>query len=155
MIEEKLVELLKNKKLHIATAESCTGGLIASTIINVSGSSAVLDVSFITYHENIKIKYLKVKRKTIEKYNVVSKEVAYEMALGLHKKTKAEVTISSTGVAGPSGGTKDIPVGTVCFGIYYNDKVYTYQKLFTGSRNEVRKSATNYILEECYKILSS
>ena len=102
MIEKNLVEKLKEKKYKISFAESCTGGLLSSTIINVSGSSSVIEESYITYSEDAKMKLLDVKKETLDKYTVYSKEVAQEMCEGLYEKTKSDVCVSITGQAGGS-----------------------------------------------------
>ena len=116
-IEVKVYQELKRLGYHISFAESCTGGMLASKLVNVAGSSAVMNESYVTYSEDAKMKILGVEKETIDKYDVVSNEVAIEMANGVCAKTGSEVGVAVTGYAGPSGGTKDIPVGTVCFSI--------------------------------------
>ena len=154
MLEDRLVELLIKNNLHISFYESCTGGMLASRIINVSNASKVLNESLVTYSNEAKMKYLKVNPLTIDKYDVVSEEVAKEMVVGGKLLTKSEVNISTTGVAGPTGGTDLIPVGTVCFGILINDKLKTFKKNFNDiGRNKVREEATNFILEKAIKLL--
>ena len=154
MLEDRLVELLIKNNLHISFYESCTGGMLAARIINVSNASKVLNESLVTYSNEAKMKYLKVNPLTIEKYDVVSEEVAKEMVVGGKLLTKSEVNISTTGVAGPTGGTDLIPVGTVCFGILINDKLKTFKKNFNDiGRNKVREEATNFILEKAIKLL--
>lgn len=146
-IEELLVHTLISQKRHIACAESCTGGLIASRIINVANASRVLDVSFVTYANEAKITYLGVSPETIAHYNVVSEAVAAEMAAGVAKKAGCEVGIATTGLAGPGGGTEKIPVGTVCFGFSVCGAVVTSTMHFSGlTRNEVREKSTEYAL---------
>ncbi|MBQ3253791.1 MAG: CinA family protein, partial [Acholeplasmatales bacterium] len=112
-LEDKLVNILIENNYHIAFAESCTGGLCASKIINVSNASKVINESFITYSNYAKIKYLNVNPNTIEKYGVVSEEVAKEMAIGVAKTSNSEVGISISGIAGPTGETKTKPIGMV------------------------------------------
>ena len=154
MLEDRLVELLIKNNLHISFYESCTGGMLPARIVNVSNASKVLNESLVTYSNEAKIKYLNVKPETIDKYDVVSEEVAREMVLGGKILTKSEVNVSTTGVAGPTGGTASIPVGTVCFGILINDKLVTYKKNFNDiGRNKVREEATNFILAETIKLL--
>lgn len=152
-MEEKIVEFLQKNHLTITTVESCTGGLIASRIVNVSGASEVFHEGYITYSEEAKIKLVSVKRETIDEFNVVSREVAYEMASGGAEAAGADVAISVTGVAGPGGGTEKIPVGTVCFGIYYNGKIYTSKFLIEGDRQQVRTIAADKALELLVKVL--
>ena len=122
-VEDVLVPYLKEKGYHISTAESLTGGLVASTLINVSGSSNVINEAFVTYASSAKESLLSVNAETIEHYNVVSEEVAAEMVQGLYEKTHAEVCLATTGVAGPTGGTPEIPVGTACIGIGIKGKI--------------------------------
>ena len=148
-----LLELLLKNKYHISFAESCTGGLCAARLVNVSNASSVLNESLVTYASSAKIKYLAVNKETIDKYNVVSEEVAKEMAIGLNKLTNSEVSLSITGLAGPTGDGI-IPIGTVCFGFYINGKVYTRAKEFGNvGRNKVRKLACNYLYSEAIKLL--
>ncbi|MCR5232183.1 MAG: CinA family protein [Acholeplasmatales bacterium] len=153
-MEELLVNKLIEKNLTIATAESATGGMIASKIINVANASKVLKVSFVTYSDEAKIKYLNVCKETIDKYSVVSEEVAKEMALGLKKEANADVTISITGVAGPTSYSEDLPVGMICFGFVVLDKVITETKYFGNiGRNKVREEATNYAISRIIDLL--
>lgn len=147
MMEEKIVRFLNEHNMMITTVESCTGGLIAARLVNVSGASNVFSEGYITYSEDAKAKMVGVNPETIKKYNVVSEEVTYEMASGGAKTANADVAVSVTGVAGPLGGTKDIPVGTVCIGVYYKNKVITEKFLFNGDRLQVRNQAVDKALE--------
>ena len=154
-IEEQLVNKLIERGWHIACAESCTGGLIASRIVNIANASKVLDVSFITYANEAKIKYLDVSPDTIAKHGVVSEEVVAEMAEGLAKEAGSEVGISVSGIAGPTGGTDKKPVGMVCFGFYINGKITTKTCQFGNpGRNEVRALSTEYALKTALKLIS-
>ena len=148
MIENKLVEKLKEKKYKISFAESCTGGLLASTIINVSGSSSVIEESYITYSEDAKMKLLDVKKETLDKYTVYSKEVALEMAKGLKEKTKSNVCVSVTGIADSEDDCK------CYYCIIIQDKTYVKEYITKGARNEVRTNYTKQILEEIYTFLA-
>ena len=147
MMEEKIVRFLNEHNMMITTVESCTGGLIAARLVNVSGASNVFSEGYVTYSEDAKTKMVGVNPETIKKYNVVSEEVAYEMASGGAKTANADVAVSVTGVAGPLGGTKDIPVGTVCIGVYYKNKVITEKFLFNGDRLQVRNQVVDKALE--------
>lgn len=147
MMEEKIVRFLNEHNMMITTVESCTGGLIAARLVNVSGASNVFSEGYVTYSEDAKTKMVGVNPETIKKYKVVSEEVAYEMASGGAKTANADVAVSVTGVAGPLGGTKDIPVGTVCIGVYYKNKVITEKFLFNGDRLQVRNQAVDKALE--------
>lgn len=150
----ELVDLLKEKGLHIATAESCTGGLIASEIVSVAGSSSVFDQGFVTYANEAKVKYLHVNQKTIDKYGVVSEQVAYEMAIGALKESNADVALATTGIAGPGGGTFVTPVGMVCFGLAIKDKIYTCTKQFGDiGRNNVRELAKEYVIKSAISFI--
>lgn len=145
---EKLVNLLIEKKLHITTAESCTGGMVASRIVDVANASKVFNVAYVTYANEAKEKYLNVDSKTIEKYGVVSEEVTKQMALGALKEANADISIVTSGIAGPTGGTEYKPVGIVCFGVGIKDNVYTSTKYFGNiGRNKVRSMATEYIID--------
>lgn len=147
MLEEKLVELLKEKGYFISTAESCTGGLIAATIINVAGASDVYKEGFITYANEAKRKYLGVKESTLNQFGAVSQETVLEMAEGCAKQTGAEVTVVTSGVAGPGGGTEELPVGSVWFCCYYNGTMRTEKQIFSGNRAAVRNKATEYAIK--------
>ena len=145
---EKLVNLLIEKKLHITTAESCTGGMVASWIVDVANASKVFNVAYVTYANEAKEKYLNVDSKTIEKYGVVSEEVTKQMALGALKEANADISIVTSGIAGPTGGTEYKPVGMVCFGVGIKDNVYTSTIYFGNfGRNKVRSMATEYIID--------
>ena len=109
----KIVKLLTKKKLTVSFAESCTGGLLASSITSISGSSKVFNMGLVTYSNNAKVKLLQVPKKTIIKYGAVSYETCLSMVKNLSKISKANISISITGVAGPNGGTKAKPVGLV------------------------------------------
>lgn len=148
MIENKLVEKLKEKKYKISFAESCTGGLLASTIINVSGSSSVIEESYITYSENAKMKLLDVKKETLNEYTVYSKEVALEMAKGLKNKTNSNVCVSVTGIAESDNECR-------ChYCIIIENEIIIKEYTTFGSRNEVRLNYTKHILEEIYSFLA-
>ena len=154
-LEEQLVERLIEKKWHIACAESCTGGLVASRIVNVANASRVLDVSFVTYANEAKIKYLHVSPSTILTYGVVSEEVVAEMARGVVKEAGSEVGIAISGIAGPGGGTDTKPVGMVCFGFYLNGNLTTRTCQFgDAGRNEVRRLSTEYALQTTLELLA-
>lgn len=146
MCEEELVRLLGEKRWILSSAESCTGGMIAAAVINVSGASDVYREGFITYANEAKEKYLNVRHETIETYGVVSEETVREMALGCAKVTGADVTIVTSGIAGPGGGTAEKPVGLVWFACYFQGEVFTKMHIFSGNRLEVRTKATEFAL---------
>ncbi len=126
----EIVKLLKKKKLTVSFAESCTGGLLASTITAISGSSKVFNMGLITYSNNSKIKLLKVPKKVITKYGAVSYETCKLMVKNLGQISKSNISISITGVAGPSGGTKKKPVGLVYIGLKSGKKIIIIKNLF-------------------------
>mgnify|MGYP000775077189 FL=1 len=130
-LEETVVHTLQRKGLTLATAESCTGGMIAQRITNVSGASEVFGYGFVTYWEQAKAKLVGVDPAVIEQYNVVSAPVAAQMALGAAQAAGADIGISVTGVAGPTGGDAVRPVGTVYLGAARGDTVYV-EKLFVS-----------------------
>lgn len=150
----KLVNRLIELNMRISFAESCTGGMVASSIVDVSDASKVLDMSFVTYASSSKVDLINVNQSTIDTYGVVSEQVAYEMAIGVKNKAKSNIGVGITGVAGPSGGSESTPVGMVCFGIVINDKTYTYtQKFGNIGRTNVREKAKNFVLEKMLELL--
>ena len=150
-IENTIYEYLNSgkKPLTISTAESCTGGMIASKLIEVPGISENFIESIVSYSNEAKIKRLKVKKETLEKYGAVSEEVAREMLAGL----KTDVAISTTGIAGPGGGTKEKPVGLVYIGIRVKDEVKIFRRELKGDRNKIRQRAMMHALYNLLKIL--
>lgn len=151
-IENTIYEYLNSgkKPLTISTAESCTGGMVASKLIEVPGISENFIEGIVSYSNEAKIKRLKVKKETLEKYGAVSEEVAREMLAGL----KTDIGISTTGIAGPSGGTKDRPVGLVYIGIKVKDEVKVFRRELKGDRNKIRQRAMMHALYNLLKILS-
>lgn len=153
-LEEEVVNKLLEKGYTISFAESCTGGLCCGTLVNVTNASKVLNVSFVTYANEAKIKFLGVSADTILSNGVVSEEVAYEMAEGVAKTAKSNVGVGITGVAGPGGGTEKKPVGMVCFGFCINGEVKTYTKQFGEiGRNQVRKSSVEFVLSTLLELI--
>ena len=151
-IENTIFECLNSgeNSLTISTAESCTGGMVASKLIEVPGISENFIESIVSYSNEAKIKRLKVKKETLEKYGAVSEEVAREMLAGL----KTDVGISTTGIAGPDGGTKNKPVGLVYIGIKVKDEVKVFKRELKGDRNKIRQRAMMHALYNLLKILS-
>ena len=150
-IENTIYECLNSgeKPLTISTAESCTGGMIASKLIEVPGISKNFIESIVSYSNEAKIKRLKVKKETLEKYGAVSEEVAREMLAGLN----TDIGISTTGIAGPGGGSKDKPVGLVYIGIKVKDEVKVFKRELKGDRNKIRQRAMMHALYNLLKIL--
>lgn len=139
-LEEAVVDLLKKNKLSLVTAESCTGGLVSGRIVNVAGASEVFKEGFITYSNEAKMKYLNVKKDTLEKYGAVSEETAKEMASGAAKNANADVAIAITGIAGPDGGTVEKPVGLIYIGCCVNGTVYVKECKLKGNRQKIREA---------------
>ncbi|SHK02808.1 competence/damage-inducible protein A [Tepidibacter formicigenes] len=137
-LEEEVAKLLINKKLTIATAESCTGGLIASKLINYPGVSSVFMEGMVTYSNESKMKRLNVKKETLQKYGAVSEETAIEMAMGIAKEVGTNIGLSVTGIAGPGGASEEKPVGLVFIGLYINGKIKTKKLNLKGSRDRIR-----------------
>ena len=150
---KELVELLILKKYKIASAESCTGGLFASSIVSVPGSSEIIDASIVTYSNEAKMKYCGVKAETLEAYGAVSEEIAKEMAEGIAKECGADIGVSFSGIAGPGGATATKPVGMVCCGISFNGKTYLYTNIFNGNRTEVREQSVAFMIDMLLKII--
>ncbi len=149
---KKLAEKLIEKNITISFAESCTGGLLVSTLTLNPGVSSILNESYVTYSNESKVRLLGVKEETISKYGVVSKEVAYEMARGLKNKTSVKLAISSTGNAGPTKGDEKEPIGRVFVGIAY-DSINTYQLDLDGSREEVIKKVVEFVYSKIEEII--
>ena len=143
-LNEKVVKMLAERKMTVSAAESCTGGLFATLITNVSGASEVLNESFVTYANSAKMKYLGVKGETLEKHGAVSYETAFEMADGLRKNTGANVTVGITGIAGPTGGTKEKPVYV---GICVMGETEVKELHLNGTREEVRECTCKITFE--------
>ncbi len=146
-IEKIICKNLLDRGLKISTAESCTGGLVAAAITSVSGSSGCFDCGVVSYSNEQKQKLLGVKKETLEKYGAVSCEVAREMSEGVRLISGADIGVSVTGIAGPTGGTPEKPVGTVWIGISSNLGSDAIKFLFEGSRDEVRHQTVNKALK--------
>lgn len=146
MTEHRLLDLLTKHNLTIATAESCTGGLVAGFLCDISGISEFFEEGYITYSEKAKTKNLDVSPELITTFGVVSEETALAMAKGAAKRADAVCAVSTTGVAGPTGGNEEIPVGTVCFGCVVDGHEFTETVHFEGSRMEVRVQAAQFAL---------
>lgn len=145
---EELVSLLIDKGYTISFAESCTGGMAAASIVDVADASKVLNVSFVTYANEAKMKYANVSGDTLDKYGAVSEQTAGEMAEGTAKANNADVAVGISGIAGPTGGTEEKPVGTVCFGYYVAGKLFTETVHFGNlGRNNVRRKSVEHVTD--------
>lgn len=145
-ITHQLVDELKKQKLTVTTVESCTGGLIGALLTSVSGSSSVYDGGFVTYSNEMKMHMVQVQKETLSKHGAVSSQTAIEMATGGCEQTKADIAISVTGVAGPTGGSEEKPVGLVWFGINHKGNVKSEKMIFDGDRTSVRQQACAHAL---------
>lgn len=152
-IEDVVAKLLIEKKLTVSTAESCTGGMIAGTLINYPGISEVFLEGAVTYSNEAKHKRLGVKNETLDKYGAVSEETAREMAIGIANTAGTDVSIVTTGIAGPDGGTEEKPVGLVYIGVYVKGQVTVQKHIFNGNRSRVRLQATITGLDMLRRIL--
>ena len=150
----KLVKLLTKKKLTVSFAESCTGGLLASSITSISGSSKVFNMGLVTYSDNAKVKLLKVPKKTISKFGAVSYETCLSMVKNLSKISKSNISISVTGIAGPNGGTKEKPVGLVYIGLKKGSKIIIKKNLFKSKKRiSIQKATVNQTFTMILNIL--
>lgn len=145
-LEETIVNLMREQKLTLSFVESCTGGMIASRIVNVPGASDVFHCGFVTYSNEAKRKLVGVKKKTLEKNGAVSRKCAKQMAKGGRIAAETDVCLSVTGIAGPDGGTEEKPVGTVFIGCSINDRTIVKECHFNGNRAEIREQTTVHAL---------
>ena len=157
MIDEELLKkvstFLKKHKLTIATAESCTGGLIAHTLTNISGSSDYFDRGVISYSNNAKMDLLDVSEELLVKYGAVSSQIAESMANNVRTKSNVDIGIATTGIAGPTGGTKDKPVGLVYIAISTRDAANVMKYNFKGNRLKNKESTCNAAIKMLIDII--
>jgi len=149
---KNLVKILTKKRLKIAFAESCTGGMLASEITSVSGASKVFGLGLVTYSNQAKITVLKVNKSIIQKYGAVSPQCCEAMVKNLSKISKAQINVSITGIAGPNGGTKKKPVGLVYIGIKKNNKIFITKNVF---KEKSRKAIQKSTIKKTFKIIKS
>lgn len=155
-LEEQIAKILIENRLKIATTESCTGGLLSSKLTDVSGSAAYTHLNFVTYSNEAKHKILGVRLRTLENFGAVSEECSYEMAAGLHKATGADICVSTTGIAGPTGGSEDKPVGLMYSTIYTPKKSVTFEILLPSDleRTRMKEEFANAVLKRLLDFLS-
>lgn len=146
-METVVAEMLVDKKVTVAVAESCTGGMIASSLVEYPGISEVLLEGCVTYSNDAKIRRLGVKAETLEQYGAVSEETAREMAEGIAKTSGADIGLATTGIAGPGGGSEEKPVGLVYIGLCYKGKTEVKKCNFVGKRNKIRERAAYTALD--------
>ena len=153
VLANKIVTILNKKKLKISFAESCTGGLLSSSITSISGASKVFNLGLITYSNQAKINILKVNKNIIKKYGAVSHECCLAMVNNLSKISKATINVSITGIAGPKGGTKQKPVGLVYIGVKKGLKTQIYKCLFKSKkRSSIQKATVKKALDLVLRI---
>lgn len=150
---KQLGEILKKTGQTVSVAESCTGGLLASSITDIAGSSSYFNLGFVTYSNEQKIARLNVDPMTVKNNSAVSQEVVAEMLDGLSKLSKTDICLATTGYAGPDGGTELDPVGTVYMGISINGKKTLFKQKFSGNRKDVKNRAVYFILDKLLILL--
>jgi nicotinamide-nucleotide amidase len=143
-LEEDLVRTLKDQGKHLSLVESCTGGFVSSRIVSVPTASNVFSEAYVLYSNEAKIKELGINGEILRRYGAVSNQCVYELAYQLAGKTSAEIALSVSGIAGPSGGSNEKPVGLVYFGVTHKSSTKTYHRIFSGNRSQVIKKASSY-----------
>ena len=141
VLAEEVVKMLRAAKMTVTTVESCTGGLLSGTLVDVAGVSDVFNQAFVTYANEAKHSLVGVNQETLDSYGAVSEETAREMAEGGAKAAKADACLSVTGIAGPDGGTAEKPVGLVFIGCHVNGNTVVERNIFSGTRREVREQS--------------
>jgi nicotinamide-nucleotide amidase len=156
--EEEVAQLLLSQKHTIATAESCTGGLIAFRLTNIPGSSAFFERGAVTYSNRSKTEMLGVPKEVIEKYGAVSEQTAKLMAEGIRKQSGTDFGVATTGIAGPTGGTSEKPIGTVFIALSYDGGTECQKHLFPGDRGAIRhktsEAALTWIRDHCKAVMT-
>ena len=151
LLEKQIVALMQEKKLTLATAESCTGGMLASKIIDVPGVSDVFKAGFVTYANEAKKNLIGVKEETLAQFGAVSEQTAKEMVSGAVKAAKADMAVATTGIAGPGGGTEEKPVGLVYIACGSAENIVVEKCLFDGTRSEIRHASVEHALGMLYR----
>ena len=149
----KIINKLIKNNISISVAESCSGGLIANTLVKHDGISKIFSLGIVCYSNRSKIKYLSVSKKKLIKFGAVSPNIANEMIDNLYKQEKTKITISTTGIAGPKGGTKIKPVGLVYIGIKYKNKNFIFKKNFKGNRLDIQRKTKNFIFKKIQELI--
>ena len=151
-LEDKIVKWLLDNQKTITTVESCTGGMLAQTLVNCEGVSACFNEGIVTYSNQAKMKYVGVKEETLQKVGAVSRETAKEMAEGIRRQAGADIGLSTTGIAGPGGGTEEKPVGLVYIGIATENETNVYELHLSGSRQAIREKTVKNVLFQLYQL---
>tara|TARA_Y100000590_G_scaffold470625_1_gene667065 strand:+ start:8088 stop:8552 length:465 start_codon:yes stop_codon:yes gene_type:complete len=149
----KIINILIKKNITVSTAESCTGGLLGYTFIKHKGVSKIFDRGLICYSNISKNKLLKININLIKKYGAVSNVIAKKMAVNLYKITKSDLSISTTGIAGPDGNSSKKPIGLVYICIKYKYKIFIYKKNFRGTRIQIQKQTVDFIFQKLNKLI--
>jgi nicotinamide-nucleotide amidase len=153
-ILEGIAQNLVIRKATLATAESCTGGGIAKALTSIAGSSAWYQGGVVSYSNSLKQNLLGVTAETLKNHGAVSEQVAREMAEGAARIANSNFAVSTTGIAGPDGGSADKPVGTVCFGFFYEGETLAETKIFSGDRAQVREATIDYALTRLMELIT-
>ncbi len=155
MKKKKIIEKLIRKKISISVAESCTGGLVASEIISIPNTSKIFNLGLITYSNKSKEKVLGIDKKILTKFGAVSPQVCKEMVENLYKISKSDICLSTTGIAGPSGGSKSKPIGLVYIGIRFNkiSRIFMFNFMKNLSRNKIQKLTVSKIINILDKLI--
>jgi nicotinamide-nucleotide amidase len=152
----QLASSLLKKQWRLSTAESCTGGLVATAITELAGSSDWFERGYVTYSNSAKSEDINVSQELIAQHGAVSDQVARAMAIGAKQNSNSDIALSITGIAGPTGGSIEKPVGTVCFAwILANNAIYSETKLFSGNRQEIRAQACEFSLKKLLELVHS
>ena len=144
---KKIINELIKRNISISVAESCSGGQLSSTITKIPGISKIFNMGIIAYSNQAKSSLLKIPISKIIKNGAVSEEIALSMVLNLAKLSKSKICISTTGISGPTGGSKNKPIGLVFFGIKFYKKIFVFKKIFVGDRKKIQKDTVNYALK--------
>ena len=152
-LHKKIIKKLLKRNISISIAESCTGGLLSSKFTSVAGISKIFNMGLITYSNKSKSSLLKISQNDLKKYGAVSHQTAALMVKNLQRLTKSKLCISTTGIAGPSGGTKVKPVGLIYFGIKYRNKTIILEKKFKGSRIQIQQKTVKAIFTTLEKLI--
>jgi nicotinamide-nucleotide amidase len=152
---QTLSQLLTDQSLTLSVAESCTGGSFSALLTSVSGSSTYFDRGYITYSDRAKIDMLDVDTEVLEQFGAVSEQTAFEMVNGVIQNSHSDVAVSITGIAGPTGGTVEKPVGMVCFGFCVKDKHFVKTQYFSGDRETVVASSVDFAIQTLVDELSA
>ena len=153
---EKVLACLLERGWQITFAESCTGGLLCASLVDLPSASSVLSESYVTYANEAKVRLVGVSEETLRQYGAVSEQTAAEMAKGAAARANAQVAVSVSGIAGPTGGSAEKPIGTVCFGFSIDGAVYTFTQHFGDlGRSEVRKASVDFAFRKLTELLST